>query len=128
MSHSHHVNQFLVDPNLAYQPHPGLPPPPGMPFEGTHPLMPMGPPAVLVDNVVEILKPLQEEVERVGKVLTDISDTTFDTSETVHELSERMKSLEIAVKKKLDLKGQVEAHVQGAPKQQQVLHYPSLHS
>ncbi|CAE6412069.1 unnamed protein product [Rhizoctonia solani] len=101
MAQNSRYSQFLVDPNLPYlpPPHLGLPPPPNAPFENPHLSMPMGPPAVLVENVCKVLEPLQEEIRHMASIMTGISKTTCDTSKTIHELSEQIKSLEVAVKK-----------------------------
>ncbi|CUA70202.1 hypothetical protein RSOLAG22IIIB_00552 [Rhizoctonia solani] len=101
MSHNIQYARFPIDPDLGYPPppQPGLPPPPGAPFVTQHPPIPMGPPAVLGENVAEILKPLQEELGRMAAAIASISETTHGLTKSIHELGERFKVVEAAAKK-----------------------------
>ncbi|EUC57275.1 hypothetical protein RSOL_216210, partial [Rhizoctonia solani AG-3 Rhs1AP] len=60
----------------------------------------MGPPAVLVENVAEALKPLQEELGKMVAAVADIwEETTRELTESIHELGGRIESLKIVAKK-----------------------------
>ncbi|KAG8755226.1 hypothetical protein FRC11_006171 [Ceratobasidium sp. 423] len=87
MSYNNHQDALPFDPNPAY--HAGAYPGFALP----------GAPAILVENVAEILEPIRQELRHMTEAIEGGLETSRGVAETMKELRDRIESLEAAVQK-----------------------------